>query len=235
LARDLAVNGFAVQRFHYRGSGHSDGEWCDATFETMRDDAIVAAEWLKAATGVSDIAFVGTRWGALIAASAVPRFPMAPLAVIEPPLDCSRYFREVLRWRLMRELKEGVKSAETTEDLLKSVQAGTQIDVLGYPLSRSLVESSSSRTLEGELGTEPRSMLLIQVGRAGKLRHEYVAIRDKWRQAGFSVECHVIPTQHVWWFPGVEWNAPETRAETTFLVRLATNWTARQFMRYDGQ
>jgi len=105
LARDLAVSGFAVQRFHYRGSGHSDGEWCDATFETMRDDAIVAAEWLKAATGVSDIAFVGTRWGALIAASAIPRFPMAPLVVIEPPLDCSRYFREVLRWRLMRELK----------------------------------------------------------------------------------------------------------------------------------
>src|SRR4051794_5208246 len=37
LARALASRGIAVHRFAYRGSGHSDGEPAEMTFDTMRE------------------------------------------------------------------------------------------------------------------------------------------------------------------------------------------------------
>src|SRR3989304_5088377 len=43
LARRLAAAGVAVQRFHYRGSGHSDGEDVDLTLGTMVGGAAAAA------------------------------------------------------------------------------------------------------------------------------------------------------------------------------------------------
>ena len=67
LARELARQGLTVQRFHYRGSGNSDGSPADVTFETMLEDARTALRLMQdRADGA--IALVGTRLGASVAA-----------------------------------------------------------------------------------------------------------------------------------------------------------------------
>src|SRR5688500_12781422 len=61
LARMLAKRGFAVQRFHYRGTGNSDGDPAEVTFGRLCEDAVQAKDELARATGVSTIALLGTR------------------------------------------------------------------------------------------------------------------------------------------------------------------------------
>ncbi|MGQ0669868.1 MAG: alpha/beta hydrolase, partial [Actinomycetota bacterium] len=86
LGRALAERGIAVQRFHYRGSGHSDGQPGAMTFASMLGDAAVAAERLVGETGVRRVAFVATRWAALVAAAAAARYD-SPLSLWQPSVD----------------------------------------------------------------------------------------------------------------------------------------------------
>ena len=87
LAVSLAARGFAVQRFHYRGSGNSEDIAGDATLETMAEDALTAAERLTDKTGADRLGFVGTRLGAFVSAAAARRHGSAPLSLWEPVVD----------------------------------------------------------------------------------------------------------------------------------------------------
>ena len=62
LSRALAADGIAVARFHYRGTGHSEGDPLAATFETMVRDAADALAHLAAHATTDSVGFVGSRW-----------------------------------------------------------------------------------------------------------------------------------------------------------------------------
>src|SRR4030095_10291544 len=93
LSRALSAHGYAVHRFHYRGHGNSEGVASEVTFETMREDALAAAQRLRRVAKVEPRAFVGTRWGALVAASAASEHDGAPLVLWEPTMQAARYLR----------------------------------------------------------------------------------------------------------------------------------------------
>src|SRR5207253_10522741 len=97
LARELAANGIAVARFHYRGLGNSDGDEAAVTFDSMVDDAREATAHLRALTGVSKVSFLGSRFGAPIAAALASGEVGAPLVLVDPTVEASKFFREA--WR----------------------------------------------------------------------------------------------------------------------------------------
>jgi pimeloyl-ACP methyl ester carboxylesterase len=72
----MAARGFAVIAFDKRGSGQSSGDWREATFEDLADDAAAAARFLQTRTDVDParIGFWGLSQGAWIAALAAVRF-----------------------------------------------------------------------------------------------------------------------------------------------------------------
>ena len=67
LARHLAADGVAVQRFHPRGTGHSDGDAADLTLQSLIDDATQAFAHLRDRLPGRTIAVLGTRFSALVA------------------------------------------------------------------------------------------------------------------------------------------------------------------------
>ncbi len=73
LAGGLAARGFPVLRFDYRGTGDSSGEPESTTFEACVDDARVAAEELRDAGMVQEVAMIGMRLGAAIALRAATK------------------------------------------------------------------------------------------------------------------------------------------------------------------
>ena len=141
FGRALASAGFAVQRFHYRGFGNSDGEGRDVTFAAMRDDAIAAGDELRERAGVGEIVYLGIGWGGLVAAAAVSSSAM-PIALWQPVLDAPAFFTAAMRARAIGALKEadGVRSSE--EELLEELRNEGSLDVLGYSIDRTLFESS---------------------------------------------------------------------------------------------
>jgi pimeloyl-ACP methyl ester carboxylesterase len=72
----MAARGFAVLAFDKRGAGQSSGDWRDASFEDLADDAVAAAKFLQARTDIdrTRIGFWGLSQGAWIAPLAAVRF-----------------------------------------------------------------------------------------------------------------------------------------------------------------
>lgn len=203
LARALASLGMAVGRFHYRGTGHSDGDGADVDFDSMREDALEAADWVRERAAVDRLGFLGTRWGALIAASVASQFRGAPLALWDPATEGARYFREVFRMHKMSRLSDGDGASQV--DHIQAIMQTGSTDIVGFPIHRAFYEGAVERDLIEELGSDPRPIFLVQVELRQDIKAEYVGIVDRWRSAGFEVEVHLAHGQEAWWFPGVRW------------------------------
>ncbi|MFN2489696.1 MAG: alpha/beta fold hydrolase [Actinomycetota bacterium] len=230
LARALAQSGIAVQRFHYRGSGHSDGHSDDVTFDSMCEDAVAATEWLTKKTGVADIAFMGTRWGGLVAAAAASERTAAPVALWEPTMDAKRYFREVFRARAIGNLAQDAGPADGP---MSELEDKGSLDVLGYSITKRLYDSAAGRTLVANLGERPRPLLLIQIGRSAELRGEYKRVVAAWEQSGLAVDTHVVAGEKGWWFPeDLAKTSKATSAST--LMEVTTEWLAEHAVRREA-
>lgn len=224
LARALAERGVAVVRFHYRGAGHSQGEQADMGFDTMRDDARVAVEWLAGEAGVTDLGFLGTRLGALVAASLASEVPGAPLALWEPVLDAKRYFREIFRTPMILALKDGEAAGRPDRPPTEGLRERGLLDIVGYPIHVRLYESFATLRLGQVLGEAEREILLVQLGSAKALRREYRALVDGWHDRGFGIRSQALPVRTAWWLEGSDWLPEDLRSSTKTLVEDTADW-----------
>ena len=223
FGRALASAGFAVQRFHYRGFGNSDGEGPDVTFTAMRDDAIAAGEELRVRSGVGELLYLGIGWGGLVAAAAV-RSSAMPTALWQPVLDAPAFFTAAMRARAIGVLKEAGGTRSTEEDLLEELRDEGSLDVLGYSIDRTLFESSSEVELAAPLLEHPRKVLLLQVAKGNSLSARYRRLADALIRAGSSVETGWIEAEDRSWFIENEWRVEEDRASTQALIDRTKAW-----------
>jgi alpha/beta superfamily hydrolase len=199
LARALAVRGIAVQRFHYRGTGQSDGDDLDLTYDRLRNDAEEAVAHAVAATGVDQLALVGTRLGSFVAAAlAVPR-EGAPLAVWEPPLNARQYFREAFRAKLIREMRATETQSTTSAQLEQELLDTGWIDILGYTVGRRVFDTARDLAFAAELGDCPRPLLVVRLSASEVSRPLEEAV-DQWTSRGFDVTVSVGHSREAWWF-----------------------------------
>jgi hypothetical protein len=154
LARALASLGVAAVRFHYGGTGTSQGEPAAITFETLVEDARTAAALATSIGG--RVAFLGTRVGALVAAAA-GRDADAPLVLWEPAADGAGYWREAFRAQRVRDLTRTGRPGPDPVLALKSVG---WTDLLGHRVHSALYRSLRPRTLAAELGAGRRVLAL---------------------------------------------------------------------------
>ena len=78
-----AAHGFVVLSYDKRGVGKSTGNWREASFEDLADDAVAAAKFLQSRTDIASnqIGFWGQSQGGWIAPLAASRFPDAAFAI----------------------------------------------------------------------------------------------------------------------------------------------------------
>jgi alpha/beta superfamily hydrolase len=200
-ARTLAAAGVAVLRFHYRGTGDSDGEPAALTFDTMREDALDALAQLTDTCPDAPVAFLGTRFAAPVAAAAAVASgrPGARLVLVEPNVKLSQFFREGLRARMATAISQH-GAGTTTKDLVDELHRVGVIDILGQSIHLPLYESANDRTLAGELGSVPRPLLWVQFGTDGDVRPAYATAIRELEQAGFPSDVARVGTEEFWWF-----------------------------------
>jgi pimeloyl-ACP methyl ester carboxylesterase len=202
LGRTLAGRGIAVQRFHYRGSGHSDGASEDLTFDAMREDALAAVERLTEQTGVSTVALMGARLGGLVAASVVRGLDGAPLVLWAPTLASSRYFREAVRAHMIHKMRDRAAGSRRGGSPMEELRTTGVLDILGYPIHRAFYDSASDRTLLEELGEAPRRLLLVQLDGGSEPNPEYAKLTEQLEPRGVAIDLQIVPEQPAWWFAG---------------------------------
>jgi len=132
LADALAGRGLCAARFHYRSTGHSDGPPEELSVDSMYEDAGFIANRLLRASGATGLSFVGSRLGGMVAAAAASVTDAHSIALWEPVVNARRYFREVMRARVMSDLGKGRGGAGASEALFAELERSGCIDVLGY-------------------------------------------------------------------------------------------------------
>jgi pimeloyl-ACP methyl ester carboxylesterase len=166
-ARAAAALGFPVLRYHARGHGDSAGTSADVTRETLVADARAAADEAKRRTGRTRVVWLGVRMGALVAALAggprSGRDDTAGWILWEPVEKPAEFFRQQLRTLLFSQVAGGHKPDATVDELLARLEVEGQLDVFGYTLQRSLVQSFADASLAAALDGVGVPVLLAQV------------------------------------------------------------------------
>jgi alpha/beta superfamily hydrolase len=224
VARRLAQAGFAVERFHYRFSGNSDGEDEDLTFDSMRRDALDAVGHIRERAPDGPLFLLGARFGALVAGSAAAEHADAGLVVWEPMLDAGRYFREAFRSRLVKDRRDGQAEPVTSRELDDHLRSGQPVEVPGYRIFPALHRTAVDRKLETELGSAPRPVLAVQVGPTGMVRAELERQVERWRTAGLRVDVTAVRGEESWWLVDERWHDEAQRPMTKELLALTTSW-----------
>jgi pimeloyl-ACP methyl ester carboxylesterase len=199
LARHLAAAGLATVRFHYLGTGNSDGDSTQVTLTTLQDGARWAAEEVRRSYPDLDLSFVGTRWGALTAAAAAEDHPGAPVVLCEPLTDFRGYYRDAMRSRAMASIASG-NGRPSGADVRELIDLDGYADIVGNVIHPALYESTADEdAVKLLVGLRPHPALVLQFGGTGTRP----AIRDLEEQlsgAGWSIESAVIDLQESWWF-----------------------------------
>lgn len=200
-ARELAARGFAVQRFHYRGSTNSAGSPEASNLAGLVTDGQRAGERLERNAGIQPTVVLGTRLGAMIAAKVATMFDAGSLVMWSPTLDTAGYFRDVFRGYMIGQLKDGRLDGERASDPVGKLRREGSLDVLGYPIGRSLYDSFVGRHLIDEMSPRAGKCLVIQVG-GNALSSPYLRFARQMRGRGMAVDTCVVAGREAWWFGG---------------------------------
>jgi alpha/beta superfamily hydrolase len=214
LAEALAEAGFATSRFHYRGTGYSDDAPA-ATLQDLVEDAEAVAHAVQAWAGVEVRAFVGTRLGAVVAALAQRRYGPAALVLWDAAISPDRYLRDVLRARLMTEVKAGTSSGGMAA-LRAQLDDGRLLEVSGYQLTPELYGSVARLTTDEVFDLPTGPLLMVEMNGRARVRSGARTLIDRWRAAGQQADVQVLPIDEPWWF-GASSRSDTYEARTTGL------------------
>jgi len=212
LGRSLVAQGIGAIRFHYVGEGNSEGDRGGMTFSSLCDDTAAVLDYGRS-LGFAEFALLGTRMGALVAASTVASMPATPLALWEPVVDPLRFITEADRARRMSQLAKGGEGPTTSwrEEL---AQKGV-LDLVGYEVYPPFIESFKDVDLVGSLGPPPRRVFVVRFrGKAGATDPLAQALIER----GFIVELKTADLSEAWWFHS------ERVPETGDLITTTTAW-----------
>jgi alpha/beta superfamily hydrolase len=223
LAREAARRGFPVLRYHSRGHGDSAGDFADVTMDTLVADALAAADEAKRRSGATRIAWLGVRFGSLVAARVAAETNAMAIALWEPVHKAPEYFRGQLRAWLFSQVANGVKPNVTVDQMLATVESEGQYDVHGYYLHREIVRSSRDEDLAQRLENWRGPTFLAQVQQRGAMSPANAALMAKLENRGVKLESLRIAQEPGWYYvenPAWE-NATLTRRTAEWLDALA--------------
>lgn len=220
LARSLASAGLAVHRFHYRGTGNSDGDIGRMTLDSLVADTREATSLLVEAVGESPMGFIGVSLGAYPAA--VASRDGYPLVLDSPPSSGRGFLRKALRSHAVAVMREGDSEPPDSKALIDRIVATDDVSLLGFRLSRSFYEDLQERELTEVIGPKPRDLLVVERNRSGELSREAMTLVGALTESAFRVETLISRKEDPFWY--VDHSAPEEAPEVAEANRGIGDW-----------
>jgi len=198
-ARVSANAGFAAFRYDSRAHGDSAGDLKDVTLTDLVDDACAAADYARELSGASRIIWVGVRFGCFIAAEAMARRDdAAALALWEPLHQGDDYFRATVRTMLFCQLAQGERPSATSDDLLKKLETGGVLPIVGTYIYHPLYRTAHAADLSCSLQNWGGDTLIAQVQRRPALSAKNERLRSEIQQRGGRVKVALIGQEPAW-------------------------------------
>jgi pimeloyl-ACP methyl ester carboxylesterase len=237
LARTLAGLGHPVLAFHRRGCGDSTGSLADQDLDAHLEDTRRAAEVLSAETGTSRLGLIGAKFGALIAALAAgdAGSRVERLILMNAPLTGAAYFRKMIKEMHLVQLSiRDEKPRRTTEEMLEDLATSGMVDVLGFPVYRTLYGSLGDHDLSKDLAGFTGDALLLQVSKRSGIGKDIQALADRLQAGGATVRVEALREPAGTTFGGVAYVStgdPMTREDVQAdlvagISKAAADWMA---------
>jgi exosortase A-associated hydrolase 2 len=155
-ARRFAAEGIACLILDLYGTGDSEGETADASWEIWHGDVLSASRWISEELK-TPVLLWGLRLGGLLALDVAAANPglYAGILLWQPVTNGQTYITQLLRQRVAA-LASGSAEAETTSQLRQRLAAGESLDVGGYTLGSRLtadVDALKLSQIEGLRGS----------------------------------------------------------------------------------
>jgi len=138
-AKKFAAIGYGVLMVDPFGTGDSEGNFGDASWNIWQQDVECIRQWLDQ-QGAKQITLWGLRFGALFALHMVSVFSdvLDRLLLWQPVIRGELMMSQFLRLRMAADMI-GSGEKVTVRDLRRQLESGKQIEVAGYELSPQLV------------------------------------------------------------------------------------------------
>ncbi|HXA42088.1 MAG TPA: alpha/beta fold hydrolase, partial [Candidatus Solibacter sp.] len=197
FSTEMARRGAAVWRFHYSGTGYSEGDAAGMSFSSLVADAgtVIAA---ASAASSAPLALMGTRCGALVAAAAGEQ-SRVKLVFWEPVEEGATYLREGFRARIIVDGGQLARRPPTSARMVDEITVGGSTELVGYTLHRGLYESLVGLRLVDQVASEVPGVLLVrsQADEGAALADTLApALRDR----GVAVSAATVGLAEGWWF-----------------------------------
>jgi hypothetical protein len=224
LARELAGRGIASLRYHYRGTGYSDGDPAALSFPSMCGDAADALSELRERCPGVPTACVGTRLGALAVASVARTEPSMPLLLWDPVPTADAFFQDATKARRAGGMVSDRRSDGTAQPE-DDPWAGGSLDVLGYRLPLGLKESLRGVELADALGPAPRPIQIVTVVPGYEATPLAERVAELLRSSTSSpVAVDRIEGRLSWWTSRDSWDPDEDHPPTREVIARSADW-----------
>ena len=141
LAQLLAESGVDSVLFDSFGTGDSEGDFGEATWDIWIEDLNLVYQWLVKEAG-APVSILTLRSGALLAADFIQRYSPSvdKLVFLAPVLKGEIYLSQFMRLRVAAEMAENKPDRATLKALKENLQSGESVEIAGYSLSPALAQ-----------------------------------------------------------------------------------------------
>ncbi len=216
-ARMLVAQGHGCLLMDYYGTGDSEGDFSESTWEQWQEDALSACRWLSNQSQ-NRIILWGVRLGVLLAAELANQEPQlfSRLLFWQPVLDAQSFLTQFFRIRVAMLMDRG-EPKETTQQMRQQLQLGNNLEIAGYTINPRLVNTLDSIKLSLLKDTTiPIDWFEVIMDADGDLAPASQKLINDWRQRGISVQTHCYQGPAFWQLHERELT-PELLEKTTAL------------------
>ena len=164
-ARSLARKRCAVVLVDLFGTGDSEGDFSDATWDMWKSDVGTAMAWAESAFSSVD-AIVATRLGCALAAESLLEFDRSVSRSVfwQPVMNGRQFMTQFLRLQVAASMMDSGGQV-TVDELRTRLEEGLSLEIAGYELTRRLWSAVEGSDLLSCLSRRLGRLHVIEVGR----------------------------------------------------------------------
>jgi exosortase A-associated hydrolase 2 len=199
VAQELAERGVAVAVLDLYGTGDSDGDFREASWQRWVADVLHAKAWCEE-QGMTVVGVIGVRLGCALAIDALGKTlaDLRSMVFWQPLFDGGRALDQFLRLRVAAAVMNDTK--ESAKELRARLLAGETLEVAGYCVSGALARSLTGVRVTPDAPIGSGRVHWIEVARSADTPWPAAATAavEAMRANGREVVCRQIVGEPFW-------------------------------------